>query len=81
MVPKVQIDVPVKKVKGNNMLLTFILIRLSPKSMFRFKCVSKRWNNIITGTFFLRSYSNISRNKDGLINSGDQRLLAFIALR
>ncbi|KAL3835640.1 hypothetical protein ACJIZ3_010376 [Penstemon smallii] len=79
---KSKIDAAAEKVEGNNMLLTFILIRLPPKSVFRFRCVSKRWNNIITMTYFLRSYSNanISRNKDGLINSGDQRLLAFIQL-
>ncbi|KAL2541492.1 F-box protein [Abeliophyllum distichum] len=37
-------------------VLLEILARLPPKVVFKFRCVSKRWNKIINSPFFLRSY-------------------------
>ncbi|KAL3839285.1 hypothetical protein ACJIZ3_023876 [Penstemon smallii] len=50
-----------EKIEGNNDLLMSILVRLPPKSLFRFKCASKRWNNIIADPCFLKSYSAKTR--------------------
>ncbi|KAL2546036.1 F-box protein [Forsythia ovata] len=55
-----------------NMLLE-ILLRLPPKSVFKFRCVSKRWNEIINDSFFLQSYAE---QRKGLDDAG--RLWAFI---
>lgn len=48
-----------------------ILVRLPPKSVFKFRCVSKRWNDIIQDPSFLHSYA--SRRKGSL-----DQLLGFI---
>ncbi|XP_022890925.1 F-box protein At5g03970-like [Olea europaea var. sylvestris] len=60
MTPNIQDDV-----------LREILVRLPPKFVFKFRCVSKRWNEIIQDSYFLRSYAC------GRKGSRDQ-LLGFI---
>ncbi|CAI9766519.1 unnamed protein product [Fraxinus pennsylvanica] len=47
-----------------------ILLRFPPKSVFKFRCLSKRSNQIINDSFFLRSYAEQRK--------GRGRLLAFI---
>ncbi|KAL3845918.1 hypothetical protein ACJIZ3_003321 [Penstemon smallii] len=69
-------SVAAKKVEGNNDILMSILVRLPPKSVFRFRWVSNRWNNIIVGSDFLRSYSTATR-RDHLRGA---RLLASLQL-
>ncbi|KAL2546037.1 F-box protein [Forsythia ovata] len=54
-------------------VLLEILLRLPPKSVFRSRCVSKRWNQIINDSFFLNSYAE---RRKGPYDAG--RLLAII---
>ncbi|KAL2518889.1 F-box domain-containing protein [Abeliophyllum distichum] len=54
-------------------VLLEILLRLPPKSVFKFRCVSKRWNQIINDSFFLNSYAKQRKGPDGV-----GRLLALI---
>ncbi|KAL3819398.1 hypothetical protein ACJIZ3_005303 [Penstemon smallii] len=52
------------------------LSTMAKKSMFKFRCVSNRWNNIIAKPYFLKSYSATTRKH---LPRGE-RLLAFTQL-
>ncbi|KAL3833679.1 hypothetical protein ACJIZ3_008415 [Penstemon smallii] len=65
-----------KKEEVNDDVLTSILVRLPPKSVFRFRCVSSKWNNMIADPYFLKSYSAITTKH---LLSGE-RLLPFVQL-
>ncbi|KAL3838969.1 hypothetical protein ACJIZ3_023560 [Penstemon smallii] len=72
-----KLSVAAEKVEANHDLLMSILVRLPPKSVFRFRCVSNRWNNIIVDPYFLRSYSAITR-KHGSLRG--EHMLAIVHL-
>ncbi|KAL3833676.1 hypothetical protein ACJIZ3_008412 [Penstemon smallii] len=69
-------SIAAEKVEVNDDVLTSILVRLPPKSVFRFRCVSYKWYNMIADPYFLKSYSAIT-TKHPL--SGE-RLLPFAQL-
>ncbi|KAL3849834.1 hypothetical protein ACJIZ3_011716 [Penstemon smallii] len=69
----VAILVAAEKVEGIDDVLMSILVLLPPKSVFRFRCVSNRWNNIITNSYFLESYHAMTK-RHGVRG---RRLLAF----
>lgn len=56
-----------KKVEDNEDLVTVLLLGLPAKSIFRFRCVSKRWNLIISSPFFLESYYRIRKERMHLV--------------
>ncbi|KAK6136019.1 hypothetical protein DH2020_030229 [Rehmannia glutinosa] len=64
-------DSSAERVESIDDILMEILIRLPEKSIFRFMSVSKRWTNIITNPFFLKT---LSRRRC----RGGGRLLALI---
>ncbi|KAK6156289.1 hypothetical protein DH2020_010537 [Rehmannia glutinosa] len=67
----VSMDSSAERVESIDDILMEILIRLPEKSIFRFMSVSKRWTNIITNPFFLKT---LSRRRC----RGGGRLLALI---
>lgn len=62
-----------EEVECNDGLLISILVCLLPKAVFKFRCVSKRWKNIIADPFFRESYS--ARTRKGQLFAGGGRLL------
>nr|POE97461.1 putative f-box protein [Quercus suber] len=52
---------------SNEDLAMEILIRLSPKNLLRYKCVSKRWTSLISDPSFVRIHHQRSRCISGLL--------------
>ncbi|KAK6914261.1 F-box domain [Dillenia turbinata] len=48
-------------------ILADVLLRLPVKSLFRFKCVSKSWNSLISDSRFINSYTNSNHRKSRLV--------------
>ncbi|KAM7463798.1 hypothetical protein LguiA_031919 [Lonicera macranthoides] len=62
-------------VENSNDILTEILILLPPKSIFRCKLVSRRWNNLIMDPCFIKRYDCERRRRKG---SSVGTLLGFV---
>ncbi|KAM7461565.1 hypothetical protein LguiA_029686 [Lonicera macranthoides] len=60
--------------ESSNDILTEILVRLPPKSIFKFTCVSRRWNNLIMDPCFIKRYDSGRRRK----GSSGGKLLGFV---
>lgn len=61
-----------EKLESCDDFLMAILIRMPPKSVYKFMLVSRRWKAIITSTYFCTCYEARLRKKERF------RLLAFI---
>ncbi|CAH9077346.1 unnamed protein product [Cuscuta epithymum] len=50
----------------NDQILAEILVRLPPKSVYRFRAVSKSWNQLISHPYFIEKYDRQQRRPDGV---------------
>ncbi|CAH9132187.1 unnamed protein product [Cuscuta epithymum] len=50
----------------NDQILAEILVRLPPKSVYRFRAVSKSWNELISHPYFIKKYDSRQRLPDGV---------------
>ncbi|CAH9117073.1 unnamed protein product [Cuscuta europaea] len=50
----------------NDQILAEILVCLPPKSVYRFRAVSKSWNELISHPYFIKKYDSRQRRPDGV---------------
>ncbi|CAH9132185.1 unnamed protein product [Cuscuta epithymum] len=50
----------------NDQIIAEILVRLPPKSVYRFRAVSKSWNKLTSQPYFIKKYDSRQRPPDGV---------------